>query len=106
MFHLVVNALKFSKPRLAANEDATVTISPTLVKEKDSKTDKYELFLKTSVIDKGIGMSDGTLKNLSKAPISSNICDPGLRQTKKLGFGLGLTTARMLARAQNGRLFI
>ena len=66
LFHLIVNALKFSKPKIRIQEAAlTVEVHNVLVKEKDSTTNKYNLFLKTSVHDVGIGITKENLSNLS-----------------------------------------
>ena len=83
-----------------------MTIHPVLRKEKDTQTNKYNLFLETHVIDQGIGISRKQLKKLNMPPTFANICNRGPNLTKNIGFGLGLTTARILAKAQNGNLTI
>ena len=63
---MIVNALKFSKPKIKFEEAAlTVEVHNVLLKEKDPVTNKYNLFLKTSVHDAGIGMTKEKLKTLS-----------------------------------------
>ena len=49
---MIVNALKFSKPKIKYEEAAlTIEVHNVLLKEKDPVTNKYNLFLKTSVHD-------------------------------------------------------
>ena len=48
LFHLIVNALKFSKPKMKVIKSALIVeVSCVLLKEKDPISKKYNLFLKT-----------------------------------------------------------
>ena len=59
LFHLIVNALKFSKPKIQKDRAAsTVTIYIQVLNSKDALTDKYNLTLETKVLDNGIGITD------------------------------------------------
>ena len=64
MFHLIVNALKFSKPKIQTDPSAaTVMISLNLQKERDAQTNQYNFILETKVLDAGIGISDKQLQS-------------------------------------------
>ena len=59
---MIVNALKFSKPKIKEIKNALIVeVSSVLQKEKDPITKKYNLFLKTSVRDAGIGITKENL---------------------------------------------
>ena len=59
LFHLIVNALKFSKPKIVIDPlAATVMVSLNLRKEKDPRTNQYNFILETKVLDGGIGIPD------------------------------------------------
>ena len=78
MFHLIVNALKFSKPKIVIDPSAaTVMVSLNLLKEKDPRTNQYNFILETKVLDCGIGIPDKLLKFLKRAPSGANIASIG-----------------------------
>ena len=78
LFHLVVNALKFSKPKIQTDPSAaTVIISLNLRKEKDDGTSQYKFILETRVLDSGIGIPDKLLKSLNRSSTGANIARIG-----------------------------
>ena len=67
-----MNALKFSKPRLLIDPNAAnIVIALSLLKSWDEKKRHNDVFLETSVIDKGIGMSEEIYKAFSALPSPS-----------------------------------